>query len=110
MDQQIQILLGGSVLGLGNFATPEDATAFLDLAVDSRISRVDSAALYPTNSPGKSEQLLGDYLASVPSRKLMVDTKILVKDYSGKGSLTPAAIAESVSGSLSRLRTKVSSL
>ncbi|PQE15270.1 hypothetical protein CJF31_00010632 [Rutstroemia sp. NJR-2017a BVV2] len=101
-------LFGGAALGDGLFATIKDVQQCLALLSTLKIGHVDTAAIYPLSSQGKSEQLLGESQAG--ENGFTIDTKIKVTDFSGKGSLTTSAINKSVATSLSRIKTKINVL
>lgn len=82
--------------------------SFFDWLRSNGITRFDTAALYPVAAAGVSEKILGGFQRSNPG--ILVDTKILLTDFSGKGSLTPEAIARSLSASTSRLHNGVNTL
>ncbi|KAF7883332.1 uncharacterized protein EAF02_005252 [Botrytis sinoallii] len=91
----------------GLFATAEEVQQLLALLVTLKIGHIDTAAIYPLSSHGKSEQLLGENHAH---HSFAIDTKIKLADFSGKGSLTASAINESVAESLSRIKAKINVL
>ncbi len=97
-----QVLFGGAAIGTGAFSNVENVKELFEVLQECKIGRIDSAAIYPMSSPGMSEQLLGD--CQVSKLGIAVDTKIQMI---GPGSLNPSAIAASVAGSLSRLKTEV---
>ncbi|KAF5875207.1 putative aldo keto protein [Botrytis fragariae] len=97
-------LFGGASFGEGLLATAEDIQQLLALLVTLNIGHIDTAAIYPLSSQGKSEQLLGENYAD---HSFAIDTEIKLADFSGKGSLTASAINESVTESLSRIKTKL---
>ncbi|KAF7927130.1 hypothetical protein BELL_0588g00080 [Botrytis elliptica] len=100
-------LFGGASFGEGLFATAEELQQLLALLVTLKIGHIDTAAIYPLSSQGKSEQLLSENHAH---HSFAIDTKIKLADFSGKGSLTTSAINESVAESLSRIKAKINVL
>ncbi|TEY78495.1 hypothetical protein BOTCAL_0048g00220 [Botryotinia calthae] len=97
-------LFGGASLGEGLFATAKDVQQLLALLTTLKIGHIDTAAIYPLSSQGKSEQLLGE---NQTDHSFAIDTKIELTDFSGDGSLTASAINESVAESLSRIKAKL---
>ncbi|TGO29137.1 hypothetical protein BPAE_0018g00230 [Botrytis paeoniae] len=100
-------LFGGASFGEGLFATTEYDQQLLALLVTLKVGHIDTAAIYPLRSQGKSEQLLGE---SHADHSFAIDTKIKLADFSGEGSFTASAINESVAESSSRIKAKVKSL
>ncbi len=100
-----QLIFGGAAIAGGNFVSPEKVLSLLKLLKSSNIHRIDTAPIYPSTSPGKAEQLLGD--CNPRNDGFTVDTKIMVTSMTGKGTLKPEAIDQSLSTSLARLRSDV---
>lgn len=100
-----ELLFGGAAVASGCFSTSSETRSLLQLLKNLSIRRIDTAPIYPMVNPGQAEKLLGD--SNTQDDELMVDTKIMVTSMTGKGTLTPDAIDKSISGSLTRLRCKV---
>ncbi len=101
-----QLIFGGAAIASGNFSSPEQVLALLRLLKSSNVHRIDTAPIYPSVSPGKAEQLLGD--CNPGNDGFSVDTKIMVTSMTGKGTLKPEAIDRSINTSLTRLKSGVS--
>ena len=101
-----QLLFGGAAIANGRFSSSNDVKALLELLRSLNIARIDIAPVYPATSPGKAEQLLGQ----CDPDGFTIDTKIMVTDMTGKGTLKADAIEKSIDTSLERLKTGVLSL
>ncbi|KAJ5312214.1 Aldehyde reductase [Penicillium antarcticum] len=66
-------LFGGTIIG-STFTTTEQVQQLLNHLKELDIDRVDKAARYPPDSPGRSESLLGDVRAV--EQGFTIDTKI----------------------------------
>ena len=98
------LVFGGAAIG-STYLTIDAVSELLVALKNQGIEHIDSAARYPPTDPGQSEHLLGE--ANAAHAGFNVDTKISVEG-DGSGSLTAAAIALSLQGSLERLKvTKV---
>lgn len=82
-----QLIFGGASIG-ARFVDLHDMAALENALQTSSITRVDTAARYPVNSPGQSQRLLGE--ARFTEKGFSIDTKI---NYFGDGSGTLAAEA-----------------
>ena len=94
------------ILGSGHFAVTwsEDDVAHLpEVLQEAGITQIDSAALYPITSSGKSERLIGEN--QYVEKGFQVDTKVMWFG-DGRGHLTADAIEKSVTASLERLKVK----
>ena len=60
-----RIWFGGAAIGGALFVTTEEVQSLLNTLKICRITRIDSAAIYPMRAQGASEQLLGDSQASL---------------------------------------------
>ena len=69
------------------------------------MTRVDTAATYQRGATGRSEQLLGQ--GQIHAKGIKVGTKILIADPTGKGSLKPVTIEQSLGGSAARLQAPI---
>ena len=88
---------GFSRLGLSNGKTEQEAIALVQLAIDSGITLIDTAAQYGT------EEIVGKAISAVPRASVVVTTKCLIS-HGGK-PITPADLLASLEASLSRLGT-----
>ncbi|KAJ6003796.1 hypothetical protein N7540_013096 [Penicillium herquei] len=96
--------LGSPIIGQ-NFSTSAQVQGLLDQLKALGIDRLDTAARYSPGNPGGSEQLIGEVRAA--AHGFTIDTKINIPDVAiadGAGSLTAAAIANSINKSLDRLK------
>lgn len=96
-------IFGGALIGI-NFNGPEQVQELLDQLKSLKIDRIDTAARYSPMNPGSSERLLGEVRAA--EQGFTIDTKIDTVGTSsgdGSGTLTAAAISDSISGSFARL-------
>jgi len=98
-----QLLFGGAAIASGRFGLLKEVQDLLELLRVVGISRIDIAPIYPVTSPGDAEQLLGQCAPS----GFTIDTKIMVTDMTGKGTLKADAIETSIIASLKRLNTDV---
>lgn len=98
-----QLLFGGAAIASGRFGQLKEVQSLLELLKVVGISRIDIAPIYPMTSPGGAEKLLGQCAPS----SFTIDTKIMVTDMTGKGTLKADAIETSIIGSLERLNTDV---
>ena len=73
---------------------------FLDTLKTSAVTELDTAARYPSTSPGASQRLFGE--AKVAELGFYIDTKIKIGS-DPRGSLTAAAIDASIEESLTSL-------
>jgi len=97
-----------SVIALGTWqlgadwgdVTEADARAVLDAAVDSGVSLFDTADVY---GDGRSEQLIGGYLADRPDANVFVATKMGRRDDQDPANLTLARFREWTDRSRSNL-------
>jgi aflatoxin B1 aldehyde reductase len=92
-------LFGGAMIG-SSFTTEDQVQELLDHLKELQIDRIDTAARYPPDSPGRSESLLGGVRAA--EQGFTIDTKIN-PGIDGSGAHTTTAIIESLETSLSRL-------
>ncbi|KAK7957775.1 hypothetical protein PG988_012623 [Apiospora saccharicola] len=101
------IIFGTASFGFPNSAW-QDAEAVSTLLQALRglgVTRLDSAARYPPNNPGRAEELIGEAKEVVGGGAFLVDTKILTDTGNdGSGDLTNQAVEASVATSLQRLR------
>ncbi|KAJ5185246.1 hypothetical protein N7491_006884 [Penicillium cf. griseofulvum] len=96
--------LGSPLIGQ-NFRTSAQVQGLLDQLKTLGIDRLDTAARYSPGNPGGSEKLIGEVRAA--SQGFTIDTKINIPDAAiadGAGSLTAAAIANSIDMSFDRLK------
>ncbi|SDI17626.1 aldo/keto reductase [Lutimaribacter saemankumensis] len=108
-------------LGTMTFGTQTDAAtahAQIDRALAAGINFIDTAEMYPVNpvSPetvGRTEEIIGDWIAANPARR---GEFVLATKHPGEGSairpggtpmISSKTIAQSVEGSLRRLKTDV---
>jgi len=105
------VCLGTMTFGEQN--NEAEAHAQLDLAVERGINFIDTAEMYPVppcaQTYGRTETILGNWLARRPRGNLVIATKIAgpgrrpwVRD--GRTDLTRSIIAEAADASLARLR------
>lgn len=99
---------GGNVLGW----TADEKTSLdlLDAFVSAGFDFIDTADVYsnwvPGHAGGESETVIGNWLAARGNRdKVVIATKVGMGQPGRKGRLDRAYIAESIEGSLKRLRT-----
>ena len=97
-----KLTFGGASIG-SSYLTTESVTELLDALRKQGITYIDSAARYPPTDPGKSELLLGR--AKAAEAGFIIDTKINFAG-DGSGTLTTAAITDSLKDSLNRLQVK----
>lgn len=100
-----QIIFGTASLGMpmSSFQDAETVKELLHTLQDLAITRLDSGARYPPNSPGRAEELIGENVKL--SKNFLVDTKIFTDTATdGSGDLTKDAIDRSTVASLHRLR------
>jgi len=97
------LLFGGAAIASGRFGLLKEVQNLLELLRVVGISRIDIAPIYPVTNPGDAEQLLGQCAPS----GFTIDTKIMVTDMTGKGTLKADAIETSIVASLKRLDTDV---
>lgn len=106
------VCLGTMTFGEQN--SEADGHAQLDRARDAGINFIDTAEMYPVppnaGTQGRTETIVGNWLARQPRDKFVVATKIAGpgrRDWirGGRTDVTPATIAEAVDTSLARLRT-----
>lgn len=101
------LILGGNVFG---WTVEKDASfAILDAFVAGGGRMIDTADMYsawaPGNQGGESETIIGAWLANRGRRDdVLIATKVGMEVQGSKG-LAPERIAQSVEGSLKRLRT-----
>ncbi len=101
------LILGGNVFG---WTADQDASfAILDAFVAGGGRMIDTADMYstwvPGNQGGESESIIGAWLAKRGRRDdVLIATKVGMEVQGSKG-LAPERIAQSVEGSLRRLRT-----
>ena len=97
----------------GEQNTEADAREQLAIAMDAGINFIDTAEMYPVPpnavTQGRTETILGNWLAGQPRDRLVIATKIAGpgrRDWirNGRTDVTPANIAEAVDTSLKRLR------
>ena len=100
--------LGGNVFGW----TADEKTSFelLDAFVEAGFDFIDTADVYsswvPGHKGGESETVIGNWLASRNNRdRVVIATKVGMGQSGRDGRLDRAYIAESIEGSLKRLRT-----
>lgn len=84
-----------------NFVSPEDVHEVIRYLKENDITHVDTAGGYPSTSPGRSGELIGETEAA--SHGFTIDTKILTMGSDHSGELENAAIEKSVSTSLQRM-------
>lgn len=96
---QPRLIFGAMTVGSA-FTTVEEVTSLLNVLKSLGIRYIDTAPVYPIQSAGACEPLLGK--AKVLDKGFAVDTKV---DVTGpiKGSLKEAAIENSLKNSLSSL-------
>lgn len=97
---QPRLIFGAMTVG-SSFATVEEVTTLLQVLKNLGIKSIDTAPVYPIQSAGACEPLLGT-AANVLDNGFTIDTKV---DVTGpiKGSLTEAAIDASITKSLKTL-------
>lgn len=100
----------------GTQTSSQDGHAQIDRALAAGINFIDTAEMYPVNpvlakTIGNTERILGEWIAANPARR---DQFVLATKHSGVGSsardgapITAASIAETIEGSLSRMKTDV---
>ncbi len=100
--------LGGNVFGW----TADEKTSFdlLDAFIDAGFDFIDTADVYsswvPGHRGGESETVIGNWLAARKNRdRVVIATKLGMGQPGRNGRLDRAYIAESIEGSLKRLRT-----
>ena len=99
---------GGNVFGWT--ADRDTSFALLDAFVGAGFDFIDTADVYskwvPGHSGGESETVIGDWLAARGGRdRVVIATKVGMGQPDRAGRLDRAHIAESIEGSLKRLRT-----
>lgn len=97
-----RLILGGSTIGVDNFATLEAVNDLLRVINPLGIKDIDTAAVYPIAHMGDSERLLGE--AGAAAQGFAINTKILVLSKDASGTLEPAKIEQSFSTSQKRLQ------
>lgn len=102
------LIFGGASIASGHFAGVREVSALLTMLQSKNIHRIDTAPIYPASAPGRAEELLGD--CKPAEHGFAVDTKILLTNMTGKGTLKASAIDDSISKSQSRLRSDVSGI
>ncbi|KAL9078993.1 MAG: hypothetical protein Q9157_002092 [Trypethelium eluteriae] len=75
-----RILLGGAPEDSGAFSTLEQLNALLAVLRQHNVTSIDTAALYPSASSGRSESPLGEARAAGLLTDFAIDTKIGNKD------------------------------
>lgn len=98
-----------SAIGLGTWqlgadwgdVTPDAARAVLDASVDNGVTFFDTADVY---GDGRSESLIGDYLADNPGLEVMVATKMGRRDAQDPANFTLAKFREWTDRSRHNLR------
>jgi aryl-alcohol dehydrogenase-like predicted oxidoreductase len=106
------VCLGTMTFGEQN--SEAEGHAQLDRALDAGVNFIDTAEMYPVppnaTTQGRTETIVGNWLARQPRDKLVIATKIAgpgrrpwIRD--GRTDITAANIAEAVGTSLARLRT-----
>jgi aryl-alcohol dehydrogenase-like predicted oxidoreductase len=98
-----------SVIGLGTWqlgadwgdVTEEDARAVLDASVESGVTVFDTADVY---GDGRSEQIIGGYLADNPGHDIFVATKMGRRDEQDAANFTLARFREWTDRSRTNLR------
>lgn len=93
-------IFGCALIGI-NFNTPKQVQELLDQLKTLKVDRLDTAARYSPSNPGSSERLLGEVRAA--EQGFIIDTKIDTCG-DGSGTLTAAAISNSMSESVARLK------
>ncbi|KAL9596377.1 MAG: hypothetical protein Q9179_004632 [Wetmoreana sp. 5 TL-2023] len=99
------LIFGTASLGmdLTDFQDASSVQNLLRVLQELDIHRLDSGARYPPLNPGKAEELLGKTIEL--SRDFTIDTKVYTDTRTnGSGDLTKAAIAQSITASLQRLK------
>lgn len=87
------------------FRTSESVTKLLQNLQELGVTHLDTAARYPLQNPGKSEQLLGEALKKDEiTNSFIIDTKVYTEVGDGSGDLAQTAMAKSVESSLQRLQ------
>jgi aryl-alcohol dehydrogenase-like predicted oxidoreductase len=114
-ERGISLLVGsgGGFFAMSTNPTPESTKQFLSFLPKYNIKEIDTAAVYPSGTPGNSEKLLGLVHAA---KDFIIDTKIMVKMGSKppgpdskppsdgeKGELSREKVLESFNTSLERL-------
>ncbi|KAL8700221.1 MAG: hypothetical protein Q9201_005569 [Fulgogasparrea decipioides] len=90
-------------MDLTDFQDASSVQNLLRVLQELDIHRLDSGARYPPLNPGKAEELLGKTIEL--SRDFTIDTKVYTDTRTnGSGDLTKAAIAQSITASLQRLK------
>ena len=100
-----QVIFGTATFGMAQteFQDAVSVQNLLKCLHDQGITRLDSAARYPPDNPGRSEELIGE--ARNLSKSFVIDTKVITDlRTDGSGSLTPQAIQKSLDTSLQRLQ------
>ena len=100
-----QIIFGTATFGMASTEFQDTASVqnLLKSLQDLGITRLDSAARYPPDKPGRSEELIGE--ARNLSESFVIDTKVSTDlRTDGSGHLTTQAIQTSLDSSLQRLK------
>ncbi|MFO7957699.1 MAG: aldo/keto reductase [Candidatus Brocadiia bacterium] len=98
-------------LGTMNFGPrtePEDAHAIMDKALDLGINFFDTANVYGGDQKGRTEEIIGDWIAKGGRReKIVLATKVFgsVGDWPNQGRLSAYHIRQACEDSLRRLQT-----
>lgn len=105
-----QIIFGTASFGFPSSAF-QDAEAVSELLRSLRdlgVTRLDAAARYPPNSPGRAEELIGEATkegAGSGASVFLIDTKIMTDVHNdGSGDLAKEAVEASSAASLRRLQ------
>ncbi|KAK7996478.1 hypothetical protein PG989_004518 [Apiospora arundinis] len=105
-----QIIFGTATFGFPNsaFQDAEAVSELLRTLRDLGVTRLDAAARYPPNSPGRAEELIGEATkeeAGSGASAFLIDTKIMTDvSNDGSGDLAREAIEASSAASLQRLQ------
>lgn len=95
-----KLIFGAASFGM-NFVSPEEVQEVLDFLKQNNIIHLDTAGRYPPNSPGRSEELIGETKAA--SQGFTIDTKILTQGLNQHGHMEHSAVEQSLETSLCRM-------
>jgi GTPase SAR1 family protein len=98
----LTLIFGCASIG-STYTTKESVSEMLSALKLLDITRIDTAARYPSTNPGASERLLGE--AGAAAQVFTIDTKIIVLAETA-GSLEPAAVDKSLRENYERLKLK----
>ena len=96
-----ELIFGSALVGL-NYMTVASLHSLFNVLKSGNITSIDTAARYPPQHPGRSEELLGE--AGAAAHGFAIDTKVLTLPTSdGSGDVEPAASRSSLDTSRKRL-------